>query len=102
MSVRKRKTTPTRPTGSSTWLRIDQAAPRSQQWFAPRAHSLLSEFQRPASGTPGPWDDEKRHIQAERGGRSINRALDGSKTTDVDVTDSQINITAGKEIPGLI
>ena len=39
---------------------------------------------------------------AERGGRSINLALDGSKTADVDVTNSQINITAGKEIPALI
>jgi hypothetical protein len=36
------------------------------------------------------------------GGRSINRVLDGSKTVDVDVTDSQTNITAGKEIPALI
>jgi hypothetical protein len=37
-----------------------------------------------------------------KGERSINRAPDGSKTADVDVTDSQINITAGKEIPALI
>ena len=47
-------------------------------------------------------DDEKRHMIGRKGERSINRAPDGSKTADVDVTDSQINITAGKEIPALI
>src|ERR1700757_3200381 len=102
MSVRKRKTTPTRARGSSTWLRIDQAAARSQQWFAPRADSLLSEFQRPASENS--WTLGRRETaHTGRKGRAVDKPrVDGSKTADVDVTDSQINITAGKEIPGLI
>lgn len=37
---------------------------------------------------------------SRKGGRPINRALDDSSAADV--TDSQIDITAGKKIPALI